>query len=403
VQVRAGGAPAGALARHPAARPTPGGETMAQQHPSTGTARRTVEAAAGRRAPRWAGLALVLAAGCNDTSFFVKGDGEPEGLVPGSIQGRTCDPVGSNWLADATVYTHLIDDAGRLYETKTVYSDRDGKWTLEGLPAERSYDIYVQYGVDVIERFEDVWVGDGDLVLLDEPPCFDPLALDVAVITGDYDRFDLVLDNMGFANYQLIDGLTVLEVTDFLGNLEGMQQYDIIFFNGGMIEEGVLYPDPAGSTTPEVYLENIRQYVRGGGSVYASDWAYDVVELAWPERLDFVGDDAVVDSAQLGEYDLVDANISDAALSEWLGQSTMRVEYDLPVWPPIEAADEAVTVHMRGGVEYRVGTENYALVDSPLLVSFSSGDGRVGFSTFRVARNATQELNLVLQYMMYNL
>jgi hypothetical protein len=69
---------------------------MAQQHPSTGTARRTVEAALGRRAPRWAGLALVLAAGCNDTSFFVKGDGEPEGLVPGSIQGRTCDPVGSS-------------------------------------------------------------------------------------------------------------------------------------------------------------------------------------------------------------------------------------------------------------------------------------------------------------------
>lgn len=358
------------------------------------------------RLPRFSrsSIALVAAlAACNDTNFFVKGDAEPPGLVPGAIQGRTCDPAGSNWLADATIYTHLIDDAGRLYQTVQAYSDRDGKWTLEGLPAEREYDIYVQYGDDVIERFEDVWVGDGDLVLLDEPPCFDPLAIDVAVITGDYDRFDLVLDNMGFANYELIDGLTAPEVTDFLGNLEGMQQYDIIFFNGGLVEEGVFYSTDGSTTDHELYLENIREYVRGGGSVYASDWAYDVIERAWPDRLDFVGDDAVPDAAQLGEYDLVTANISDAALSEWLGLGTLDVEYDLPVWPPVEAVEGSVSVHMRGSVEYRLGTERYSLVDSPLLVSFASGEGRVGYSTFRVARNASVELNLVLQYMMYNL
>jgi glycine betaine/proline transport system ATP-binding protein len=241
------------------------------------------------------------------------------------------------------------------------------------------------------------------LVLLDEPPCFDPLAIDVAVITGDYDRFDLVLDNMGFANYELIDGLTTPEVTDFLGNLEGMQQYDIIFFNGGLVEEGVFYSTDGSSTEHELYLENIREYVRGGGSVYASDWAYDVIERTWPDRLDFVGDDAVPDAAQLGEYDLVTANISDAALSEWLGLGTLDVEYDLPVWPPVEAVEGSVSVHMRGSVEYRLGTERYSLVDSPLLVSFASGEGRVGYSTFRVARNASVELNLVLQYMMYNL
>ena len=341
--------------------------------------------------------------GCNDTNFFVKGDPEPAGLVPGAIQGRTCDPAGSNWLADATVYTHLIDDAGRLYETVQAYTDRDGKWTLEGLPADRSYDVYVQYGEDVIERFEDVYVGDGDLVLLDEPPCFDPLAIDVAVITGDYDRFDLVLDNMGFANYQLVDGLTTTQVTDFLGSLESMQQYDIIFFNGGLVEEGVFYSSDGVSTEHEVYLENIREYVRGGGSIYASDWAYDVIERTWPDRIDFVGDDSVPDAAQLGEYDLVTANISDAALAEWLGQSSISVEYDLPVWPPVESVEGSVSVHMSGSVEYRLGTERYSLVDSPLLMSFASGDGRVGYSTFRVARNASVELNLVLQYMMYNL
>jgi len=352
---------------------------------------------------RTAATLLVFALGCQEQSFFVKGDPEPEGLTNGSIRGRVCDPSGSNWLADALVYTHLIDPSGHLYDTRIVYTDRDGNWIIEDLPPEAAYTVYVQYGDDVIEEHADIWVGDADAIVLDEPPCFDPLALDVAVITGDYDSFELVLDNMGFANYAIIDGLVETDVADFLGNLEGMQQYDIIFFNGGMIEENIVYTLDGSPGAPDVLMENVREYVRSGGSIYASDWAYDVVERGWPERLDFVGDDLIADDAQMGEYDNITANVSDAALADWLGSPTMPIEYDLPVWPPMESADAAVSVHLRGNVSYRVGTEEYTVVDSPLLASFSSGDGRVGFSTFRVAPNQTREMLLVLQYMMYNL
>ncbi|HCH64867.1 MAG TPA: hypothetical protein DFR83_18825, partial [Deltaproteobacteria bacterium] len=83
---------------------------------------------------------------------------------------------------------------------------------------------------------------------------------------------------------------------------------------------------------------------------------------------------------------------------------TIDIEYDLPVWPPIESVDEnAVTTHLEGNVSYRIGTETYELVDAPLLVSFTSGEGKVVFSTFRVAKNGTSEMMEILQYMMYYL
>ena len=346
-------------------------------------------------------LTTILGVGCNEASFFVKGEGEPAGPRDGSISGRVCDPSGRTWLSDATVYTHLIDASGSLYDTKIVFTDRDGKWIIEALPPEVTYDVYVQYGDDVIDMFS-VDVADGANVLLEEPDCFDPLALDVAVVTGDYDSFDSVLDNMGFANYKLVDGLDNTALTGFLGDVEGMKAYDIIFFNGGHIEEGVIYGLDDVTADPALMM-NVQEYVNGGGAIYASDWAYDVVETAWPDRIDFVGDDESPDAAQVGEYGVVQATVADAALAEWLDASTMSIEYDLPVWPPIETVDPSVTAHLRGGVTYRVGTETYSLADVPLLVSFTSGEGKVVFSTFRVAKNGSSEMLQVLQYIMYNI
>ena len=50
-----------------------------------------------------------------------------------------------------------------------------------------------------------------------------------------------------------------------------------------------------------------------------------------------------------------------------------------------------------------LGTALIALASVPLLVSFTHGDGKVAFSTFRVAKNADSDIVLMLQYMMYSL
>ncbi len=386
------------------------------------------------------------------------------GLTPGMILGRVCDPSGRHWLPDAMVYSNLIDDNGKLYDTRISYTDRDGYFLLEPMPAGNIYTVYVQYGDAILETHE-VEVDDSEEVVLEEPDCFDPLELDVAVITGDYDDFQDVLQHMGFANYELIDGKAGDEMAGFLDDLDKMLEFDIIIFNGGHVEEGLIYPVPpaddededadgglffdmdededadadegaddtgltddadgdsddtgapddgdgdadadGGTEEPldmaDQIINNIRNYVAAGGSIYASDWAYDVVERGWPERIDFVGADEVPDAAQLGENGVVNAVISDGALAAWLDTDTTEVEFDLPVWPPVEGVDPTVSIHMSGPIEYRLGTSVYSLGNAPLLVSFADGDGKVAFSSFRVANNADADVVLTLQYMMYSL
>lgn len=387
--------------------------------------------------------------GCSETSITKVIDTEA-GKPPGTILGRVCDPSGRHWLPDAMAYAHLIDDTGKLYDTRRSYTDRDGYFLLDDMPADKNYTVYVQYGDSILETHT-VAVSQSQDVEIEEPDCFDPLELDVAVITGDYDDFQDVLQHMGFANYELIDGLFAAEMSGFLMDLDTMLQYDIIVFNGGHVEEGLIYempeddddddgpgsifddtgspPDDSedeGSEDPgdaldtgapadgddepeptvyeyEVIRNNIKAYVEAGGAIYASDWAYDVVEQTWPEAINFVGADEIPDAAQLGEYGIVNAAVSDAALAEWLDSDYTQVEFDLPVWPPIEGVADTVSVHLTGSIDYREGINIYTVAASPLLVSFTVGDGKVAYSTFRVAKNADADIILTLQYMMYSL
>jgi hypothetical protein len=326
-----------------------------------------------------------------------------EVVNPGSITGRVCDPTGRTWLADALAYVNVTDDAGLIYETQKAFTDLDGYFTIDGLPGNKDYTVYVTYGPDQLMS-EPVRVGNGENVVLPEPSCFDPLELDVAVVSGDYDDFGRVLDDMGFVNYHPIDGTDQEQLTQFLSSPEELARYDLIFFNGGIVEDGVIYDlRDATNPVPDLVIQNIRDYVEEGGSIYASDWSYDIVEIGWPDKIDFVGADEVPDDAQLGDYEALQAAVTDASLSEYLAKQYIEVEYDLPVWPPIETVSRSVSVHLTGTVPYSDGLSDYTLSSVPLLVTFNAGEGKVAFSTFRVVRNGNEDILRTLQYVMYNL
>ena len=151
-------------------------------------------------------LLLPLFAACTPDQGLTYKQDQPIDILPGSISGRVCDPSGRTWLSDAMAYVNIADTSGVIYDTVTAASDSDGRWVLADLPGEVEYVVYVQYCSDILVQ-ETVWVGSGDTVELDEPDCFDPLSLDIAIVTGDYDNFDVVLNQLGFANYTTIDGL----------------------------------------------------------------------------------------------------------------------------------------------------------------------------------------------------
>lgn len=346
---------------------------------------------------------LVLLAACQSEQQLHTTNPKAAVVSPGSISGRVCDPSGRTWLPDALAYVNVTDDAGLIYETRKAFTDEDGRFTIEDLPGNKDYTVYVTYGPDQLMA-EDVHVGNGEVVTLDEPSCFDPLQLDVAVIQGDYDDFGRVLDDMGFVNYHPINGGDQTELTDFLSNPDELAKYDLIFINGGIVEDGVFYDlaDPT-NPVPDLIMDNIRNYVDAGGSIYASDWSYDIVEIGWPDKIDFVGADEVPDDAQKGDYEMLDAAVTDSSLSEYLGKQYITIEYDLPVWPPIETVSRTVSVHLTGTVPYSDGLSDYTLSSVPLLVTFNSGNGKVAFSTFRVVRNGNEDMLRTLQYIMYNL
>ena len=319
-----------------------------------------------------------------------------------SLSGQVCDAETMGWLEGAVVYTHLISDAGELTQTFEAYTDSQGQWLIEGLAAGKTYTIYVQYGSTVLDLF-DVTMEETDMVL-ESPDCAANTELSVAVITGDYDQMGDVLNTLGIADYDLINGLTGDELLQFLLSSNNLMSYDAIFFPGGHIEEDIIY-DTNGSNPDNVAAVHaaLAQYVESGGMVYASDWSYDVVESIWPDQIDFLGDDLVPDDAQKGEEAEVSASVIDAGLQSALGYATVPVQFDLDGWPVISSVGAGVTVYMQGDVPWREGMTSSSTTNAPLLVGFSSGQGQVVFSSWLQSSNAEGEALEVIRYMLQDL
>ena len=313
----------------------------------------------------------------------------------GAIQGRVCSPSGEFWLANASAYVNITDADGIITEVRVATTDAEGRFIIEDLQGGQEYTLYVQYANEVLDT-EPVWVDYGTTTELEEPNCFDPSAVSVALVTGDYDDIDLVLEKMGMTNYTLIDGQDPQNLAAFLLDPEALGAFDVLFFNGGHAEDGVFYGGPK---APQI-IENLNAYVSAGGALYASDWSYDVIEAVWPEAIDFYGDDGTPDDAQKGEHELVAATVTDAALAASLGSETINISYDLPVWPPMLEVEGFVSTHLTGTVHVRDGETITTIPSVPLLVSFSAGSGRVGFATFRVAANQDDDTVRVLEYML---
>ena len=304
-----------------------------------------------------------------------------------TISGRICSPYTDTWLEGATVYTHLFDGDNVLYDTVQSITDETGLFALTGLPVDRAYMIYVQFGSEMIDQFE-IKLPEAGGVELDTPSCGGGGG-EVVVITGDYDDFDKVLPAVGIPAYDVVNGQTGDELVEFLGNIDSLLEYEKVFLDGGHIEEDVFYDtdgDGDAATIAQVQA-NLLTYVQQGGTLYATDWSYDVVEGLWPDRIEFLGDDLVPDEAQRGETGGVTAHVTDKDMGEAVGADVVVV-YDLIEWPVVESVGADATIHPTGDATWRDGFDDYTIAASPMLVSFSDGKGRVVFSSFRYTAQA---------------
>ncbi len=135
--------------------------------------------------------------------------------------------------------------------------------------------------------------------------------------------------------------------------------------------------------------KSLRRFVAGGGTLYASDWQFDLLHIAFPE---------MIDEAKVGrgEVQKVTADVVDPGLRKRLGP-TIPLRFEKSDWRPAAFTGRDVTTYLKG--EYRLTSGDRQT--GPLLVSFPVGDGTVIFTSFHnEAQNNDVEKEL-LRYLVF--
>ncbi len=175
----------------------------------------------------------------------------------------------------------------------------------------------------------------------------------LAVTADGFDLISTSLDEFGAGcRYEIIDDEALL-------NSAELRRFEAVFLTCADVEE------PA-----ESLPKALRDYVAGGGTLYASDLRYDTLALAFPE----VFDPASV--AQGVPQDLR-AEVTLPELRDLLGPE-ITLHFKSERWRTAAFRGEDVSILLKGQLKTTAGAE----IESPLAVRFPIGRGTVVFTSF---------------------
>ncbi len=300
--------------------------------------------------------------------------------------------------------------------TPQAMTDSYGTFRIERIP-EGEWNMVVQKGQFRRVRRITVYGGQSldipqDMTTL--PNSYDEGSMDtipmIAVASGAYDWFEDLLAKFGladlesdyhykrgteeftlFSNGGQAFGMGVEDFKEFLRRpLETPDVNDLHDFN-------VLFiPCTDGRHSDEVLsepavIENLRSFVQSGGKLYVADWSYDFLEQAFPEFIDFVGDDSIVGHAEQVIDDFWDTtgSIRNADLTSWLvalGHDPGSIEF-LKSWVGVEATSVVPGIDEFGEPiditpEEVINGTVPGYGDKPLNVVFNYGCGKVLYTTY---------------------
>ena len=335
------------------------------------------------------------------------------------ISGRACAPSGAG-VSGATVTISGIDCATGQPFSREVTTDNTGSYAFEGLPT-GEHEVRVTSG-SFNQRFR-VGLMDGDdqdLTTQQGKSCLAADSTRIAVVGGKYDDVEGLLTELGL-NFDLKGDDETMSSTAiaFLSDLSALNQYDIVFINCGELWASVSQ-NPSNPARIAM-LNAIKDYVLGGGSLYASDLAHPFVEEALPNLIDFLGDDFDLSEARDGYApQMLTATVTDPGLIAALGKNTVEVDFpNDPAngvfntnWVIMEGALPAVRVFMRGDAQRCPGsvgcsgTPTQSVTNVPLLASYTFGSGgSVVFTSFHNKSQLTlsQDILNTLRYLIFQL
>jgi len=352
---------------------------------------------------RWLSLVLFLTApSCVEYDFSGdpgKADGttdtaaappvetteEPDEPLPtSSVTGRICDTSGGEWVVGAKVWVEIDDDGdGEIDRTLETTTDAEGYFTLEGLPA-GEWVLYVEKGS--FSTTIEVSLDEGE-TLLAEPECLSP-DVRIAVFRGDFDSIEEILTNMGL-EYDMVNKANQQA---FLLDPSQLDEYDLLFLNCGMSSNWLSDHAAVGS--------NLRTWVSGGGGLYASDWAYYAIEAAYPDAIDFRGNDASKSVAKMGAAETLQARVLDPIMRLLLGSDTATVEYDLDAWAIAVDVGTGSQVLVEGDVRTYAGARED---DAPLAIQLHDGAGTAIYTSFHNERQINADMETLLREIILSL
>ncbi|NNT71173.1 carboxypeptidase regulatory-like domain-containing protein [Flavobacterium sp. IMCC34852] len=262
-------------------------------------------------------LSVLTLVSCSDDNN--NSSGEKTGTLTGKVTTiNTHKAVGG-----ALVFA--FDDDHNIYHT---YTNATGDFELDAPIGDR--EVYIQTGDGSNFRTKiDVVVEENQTKQLEESLLRLDQVARIAYVSGNYDSIEDIITSLGY----VAESITFSQLSDY--NI--VSEYDIIFLNCGSISGGIW--NNATVTT------NLAKFVTNGGSLYASDWA--VAYLIGGSRYSTMcGDaggfisDATLCSTNTGNMGTLNASITNTALANAIGLSTLDIEYDLGSWQKIISVDE---------------------------------------------------------------
>lgn len=299
-----------------------------------------------------------------------------------------CAPDGQTWLSDATISVELIAGDGAPAVIHTV-SDAEGRYRLEEVPA-GTHTLLVEKGSFATTR--DVVVEAGLTVVIPDDECQLDSAPRIAVVHGSqYDNVEAVLSEIG-VEAESVDVFGEDWAERLLSDDAGLAQYDILFLNCRSNEE--IYAARADMQ------QRLRDFVSRGGSLHASDQAYDLIEVSFPDRINFLGLDEDRGAADQGDAVDLQARVLDPLLAAQLQTDEVAIHFGLTTWSVMAGVADSVEVYMSGDAPLLDGE---VIEDAPLIVGFDHGEGRVVYSSFHQEPGIGQDQENVLKLIMFEL
>ena len=338
----------------------------------------------------------------------------PDPLSTGFIVGRVCAPgTADQPLVGARVTARYTGSDGSSYVETPVFTLEDGSFIIDPIGPTRATNVVVRAQKD---DFAFTWnvpfvasrVDDPDGVNVTAGVACEPLVPDDSrrylVVEGQYDRIQDVLSRMELSNVTLHDGIpsTLFWAEELFSTRDYINEFDVVFVNCGVEEI-----EFAQRLSPNA-LTNLRKYVEQGGSLYVSDWAYELVEQAFPDKINFINDDLEHDAAQVAIGGAYPTRVIDEGLQAVVGTS-FEIDFAFQLGTVITEVAPDVTIYLEADMSFRrkVGGEFIAdrLTNTPVTVGFKHGLGKVIYTSFH--QEADEALDgpedAVLRYLVFEL